>query len=147
MDFEFLYDTSRDLLTIGYDAGERRRDPSCYDLLASEARLTSFLLIAQGKIPQKHWFSLGRLLTSHGRNVSLISWSGSMFEYLMPALVTRSFEGSLLHEACAAAVRSQIAFGGRRGRAGTDRRQAPPVETRLGEPDVDVGVIGRGSAG
>ncbi|MEO8343084.1 MAG: cyclic beta 1-2 glucan synthetase, partial [Gallionella sp.] len=78
MDFEFLYDTSRGLLTIGYDAGERRRDPSCYDLLASEARLASFLLIAQGQLPQKHWFSLGRLLTSHGGDVSLISWSGSM---------------------------------------------------------------------
>jgi hypothetical protein len=65
MDFEFLYDTSRGLLTIGYDVGERRRDPACYDLLASEARLASFLLIAQGQVPQKHWFALGRLLTSH----------------------------------------------------------------------------------
>ena len=59
MDFDFLYDRSRGLLTIGYDVGERRRDPACYDLLASEARLASFLLIAQGQIPQKHWFALG----------------------------------------------------------------------------------------
>ncbi len=57
MDFEFLYDTSCSLLTIGYDVRERRRDPSCYDLLASEARLASFLLIAQGQVPQKHWFA------------------------------------------------------------------------------------------
>ncbi|MDX5936619.1 hypothetical protein SIL73_18370 [Acidithiobacillus thiooxidans] len=83
MDFEFLYDPARDLLAIGYDVGERRRDPSCYDLLASEARLASFLLIAQGQAPQKHWFSLGRLLTSHGGELCLISWSGSMFEYLI----------------------------------------------------------------
>ena len=79
MDFEFLYDTVCGLLAIGYDVSERRRDPTCYDLLASEARLASFLLIAQGQLPQKHWFSLGRLLTSHGGDLSLISWSGSMF--------------------------------------------------------------------
>lgn len=115
MDFEFLYDTSRDLLTIGYDVGERRRDPSCYDLLASEARLTSFLLIAQGQIPQKHWFTLGRLLTSHGRDVSLISWSGSMFEYLMPQLVMPSYESTLLEQTCKAAVSRQIEYGRQRG--------------------------------
>ena len=61
MDFELLYDRSRHLLSIGYDLGERRRDPSWYDLLASEARLTSYLLVAQGQVPQKHWFALGRL--------------------------------------------------------------------------------------
>ncbi len=98
MDFEFLYDTSSDLISIGYDVGERRRDPSCYDLLASEARLASFLLIAQGHVPQKHWFSLGRLLTSHGGDVSLISWSGSMFEYLMPQLIMASYSNTLLDE-------------------------------------------------
>jgi len=114
MDFEFLYDTSRSLLAIGYDVGERRRDPSCYDLLASEARLTSFVLIAQGQIPQKHWFSLGRLLTSHGGDVSLISWSGSMFEYLMPQLVMPSFPNTLLDQTCKAAVSRQIEYGRQR---------------------------------
>jgi cellobiose phosphorylase len=114
MDFEFLYDTSRDLLAIGYDVGERRRDPSCYDLLASEARLASFLLIAQGQAPQKHWFSLGRLLTSHGGEVGLISWSGSMFEYLMPQLIMPSFENTLLDETCKAAVSRQIEYGRQR---------------------------------
>ena len=104
MDFEFLYDSARDLLAIGYDVSERRRDQSCYDLLASEARLASFLLIAQGQIPQKHWFALGRLLTSHGGDVSLISWSGSMFEYLMPRLIMPSYENTLLEQTCKAAV-------------------------------------------
>jgi cyclic beta-1,2-glucan synthetase len=114
MDFEFLYDAASGLLTIGYDVGERRRDPSCYDLLASEARLASFLLIAQGQLPQKHWFALGRLLTSHGGDVSLISWSGSMFEYLMPQLIMPSYENTLLEQTCKAAVARQIEYGRQR---------------------------------
>jgi len=114
MDFEFLYDTARGLLAIGYDVGERRRDPSCYDLLASEARLASFLLIAQGQLPQKHWFALGRLLTSHGGDMSLISWSGSMFEYLMPRLIMPSYDNTLLDETCKAAVSRQIEYGRQR---------------------------------
>lgn len=114
MDFEFLYDTSRDLLAIGYDVGERHRDPSCYDLLASEARLASFMLIAEGQVPQKHWFSLGRLLTSSGGDVSLISWSGSMFEYLMPRLIMPSFENTLLEHTCKAVVSRQIEYGRQR---------------------------------
>ncbi|MDO8207663.1 MAG: glucoamylase family protein [Gallionella sp.] len=115
MDFEFLYDTQRSLLTIGYDVGERRRDPSCYDLLASEARLASFMLIAQGQIQQKHWFSLGRLLTSQGSDVSLISWSGSMFEYLMPQLIMPSFGNTLLEQTCKSSVMRQIEYGRQRG--------------------------------
>jgi cyclic beta-1,2-glucan synthetase len=115
MDFEFLYDTSQGLLAIGYDVGERRRDPSCYDLLASEARLASFLLIAQGQVPQKHWFSLGRLLTSYGGAVSLISWSGSMFEYLMPRLIMPSYANTLLAQTCKAVVSRQIEYGRQRG--------------------------------
>ena len=114
MDFEFLYDTSRSLLTLGYDVGERRRDPSCYDLLASEARLASFLLIAQGQVPQKHWFALGRLLSRHGGNVSLISWSGSMFEYLMPQLIMPSYDNTLLEQTCKAVVSRQIEYGRQR---------------------------------
>ena len=114
MDYEFLYDARRGLLTIGYDVSERRRDPACYDLLASEARLASFLLIAQGQVPQKHWFALGRLLTSHGSDVSLISWSGSMFEYLMPQLLMPSYPGTLLEQTCRAAVARQIEYGQQR---------------------------------
>ncbi|WP_235209466.1 GH36-type glycosyl hydrolase domain-containing protein [Methylobacter sp. BBA5.1] len=115
MDFKFLYDNTSDLLVIGYDVGERRRDPACYDLLASEARLVSFLLIAQGQLPQKHWFTLGRLLTSHGSDVSLISWSGSMFEYLMPQLIMPSYQNTLLEQTCRAAVSRQIEYGRQRG--------------------------------
>ena len=114
MDFNFLYDAGCGLLTIGYDVGERRRDPSCYDLLASEARLASFLLIAQGQVPQKHWFALGRLLTSHGGDISLISWSGSMFEYLMPQLIMPSYANTLLEQTCKAAVSRQIEYGRQR---------------------------------
>ncbi len=114
MDFEFLYDSERNLLAIGYDVGERRRDPSCYDLLASEARLASFLLIAQGQVPQTHWFALGRLLTSHGSDVSLISWSGSMFEYLMPQLIMPSYPNTLLEQTCMTAVARQIEYGRQR---------------------------------
>jgi cyclic beta-1,2-glucan synthetase len=115
MDFTFLYDGTIDLLSIGFDVGERRRDPSCYDLLASEARLASFLLIAQGQLPQKHWFSLGRLLTSLGGDISLLSWSGSMFEYLMPQLLMPSFENTLLNETCKAVVCRQIKYGQLKG--------------------------------
>jgi cellobiose phosphorylase len=114
MEFEFLYDATTCLLSIGYDVGERRRDPTVYDLLASEARLASFLLIAQGQLPQKHWFALGRLLTSHGGHVSLISWSGSMFEYLMPLLIMSSYPNTLLAQTCKAAVARQIEYGRQR---------------------------------
>ncbi|MCC5867773.1 MAG: cyclic beta 1-2 glucan synthetase [Gammaproteobacteria bacterium] len=114
MDFDFLYDRERNLLAIGYDVGERRQDPSCYDLLASEARIASFLLIAQGQLPQKHWFALGRLLTSHGGDVCLISWSGSMFEYLMPLLIMPDYPDTLLEQTGKAAVARQIEYGRQR---------------------------------
>ncbi len=114
MDFVFLYDTSCDLFSIGYDVAERRRDPSCYDLLASEARLASFLMIADGQVPQKHWFSLGRMLTSYGGEVGLISWSGSMFEYLMPQLIMPSFENTLLDKTAKVAVSRQIEYAKKR---------------------------------
>ena len=79
MDFAFLYDPARDLLAIGYNVTDRRRDPAYYDLLASEARLASFLLIAQDQLPQDHWFALGRQLTTHDGAMALLSWglSGS----------------------------------------------------------------------
>ena len=111
MDFKFLYDEKTDLLSIGFDVNERRRDPSCYDLLASEARLASFILIAKGQLPQKHWFSLGRLLTKTSGETSLISWSGSMFEYLMPQLLMPSFDNTLLNQTSKAVVKQQINYG------------------------------------
>jgi hypothetical protein len=111
MDFRFLYDVNRELLSIGYNVDERRLDTGFYDLLASEARLTNFVAIAQGQLPQESWFTLGRLLTSTGGVPVLLSWTGSMFEYLMPMLVMPSYEGTLLDQTCRAAVARQIEYG------------------------------------
>src|SRR3990172_10992970 len=86
------------MLSIGYRVNEGSLDPSAYDLLASEARLASFVAIAKGDVPASHWFQLGRALTPVDRGSALVSWSGSMFEYLMPALVMRSPPGSLLEQ-------------------------------------------------
>ncbi|HWR03672.1 MAG TPA: glucoamylase family protein, partial [Humidesulfovibrio sp.] len=115
MDYDFLYDEKRRLLAIGYNVDERRRDLSCYDLLASEARLATFVAIAQGQLPQESWFALGRLLTTAGGEPILLSWSGSMFEYLMPMLVMPSYEHTLLDQTCAAAVARQMDYGRKRG--------------------------------
>src|SRR5690606_28302305 len=98
MELDFLYDRRRHLLSIGYNVDEHRSDPGYYDLLASEARLCSFIGIAWGQLPQDAWFALGRLLTDVDGDPALLSWSGSMFEYLMPQLVMPSYEGSLLDQ-------------------------------------------------
>ncbi|CAK9889463.1 MULTISPECIES: glycoside hydrolase family 94 protein [Pseudomonas] len=115
MDFSFLYDHQRDLFVIGYNVDEQRLDSAFYDLLASEMRLTNFVVIAQGQIPQESWFALGRLLTSNAGEPVLLSWSGSMFEYLMPMLVMPSYQGTLLEQSCRAAVNRQIAHGNQLG--------------------------------
>ncbi len=115
MDFEFLYDRQRDLFSIGYTTEENRLDSACYDLLASEARLTNFVVIAQGLLPQEGWFSLGRLLTSNRGVPVLLSWSGSMFEYLMPMLVMPNYVDTLLDQTCRAAVARQIEYGNQLG--------------------------------
>ena len=115
LNLQFLYDKSRRLLAIGYNVDDRRLDASFYDLLASEARLASFVGIAQGGLPQEHWFALGRLLTTTRAGPVLISWSGSMFEYLMPLLVMPTYEDTLLDQTCRAAVARQIEYGGQRG--------------------------------
>jgi len=115
MEYEFLYDKSRRLLAIGYNVDELRRDTSYYDLLASEARLCNFVAIAQGQLPQESWFALGRLLTSAGGEPTLLSWSGSMFEYLMPLLVMPTFDNTLIDQTYKAAVERQIDYGKQRG--------------------------------
>ncbi|MFN2378992.1 MAG: glucoamylase family protein, partial [Bacteroidales bacterium] len=115
MEYGFLYDNSRHLQSIGYNVEDRRRDSSYYDLLASESRLSSFVAIAQDQLPQESWFALGRLLTTINGEPILLSWSGSMFEYLMPLLVMPSYENSLLHQTCRAAVMRQIEYGKQRG--------------------------------
>ncbi len=115
MEYDFLYDKGSRLLTIGYNVDELRRDSSYYDLLASEARLIKFVAIAQGQVPQESWFALGRLLTSAGGEPILLSWSGSMFEYLMPLLVMPTYENTLLDQTYKAAVERQIEYGGQCG--------------------------------
>ncbi len=115
MQFGFLLDPARQLLSIGYQFAEGALDPSCYDLLASEARLASFVAIAKGEIAPKHWFKLGRAVTPIDRGSALISWSGSMFEYLMPELVMREPAGSLLHQTARLIVSRQIEYGAQCG--------------------------------
>jgi cellobiose phosphorylase len=115
MEYDFLYDKARHLQTVGYNVNDRRRDSSYYDLLASEARLSSFVAIAQGKVPQESWFAMGRLLTTTGGEPILLSWSGSMFEYLMPLLVMPTYENTLLDQTYKASVERQIEYGKQRG--------------------------------
>ncbi len=115
MDFRFLFDPARNLFAIGYRAADGEPDPTYYDLLASEARLASFVAIAKGDVPTSHWFRLGRAMTPVDRGSALVSWSGSMFEYLMPELVMRSPTGSLLEQTCRLVVRRQIQYGAERG--------------------------------
>jgi cyclic beta-1,2-glucan synthetase len=111
MDFKFLRNDSRKLLSIGFLVAEDALDGNCYDLLASEARLAVFVAIAKRDIAAKEWFRLGRAVTPVGRGAALVSWSGSMFEYLMPSLVMRAPAGSLLEETSRLVVRRQIDYG------------------------------------
>ncbi len=132
MEYEFLYDSTRHLLAIGYNVDELRRDTSFYDLLASESRLSTFVAIAQGQLPQESWFALSRLLTQVGGKPILVSWSGSMFEYLMPLLVMPTYEDTLLHQTCRAAVARQIAYG--------NQRSMPWGISECGYNTVDAGL-------
>ncbi len=114
-DYGLLYDTARHLIAVGYNIDEQRRDTGYYDLLASEARLCSFVAIAQGEVPQENWFALGRQLTSTGDGPALLSWSGSMFEYLMPNLVMPVFSDTLLAQTGLAVVKRQMAYADQHG--------------------------------
>jgi len=115
MEYGFLFNEARLLLAIGYNVTEGRLDTSYYDLLASEARFCNFIAIAQGQLPQESWFALGRLLTRSGGSSVLLSWSGSMFEYLMPLTVMPTYEHTLLDQTYHAAVQRQIEYGDQRG--------------------------------
>ncbi|HET9478817.1 MAG TPA: glucoamylase family protein, partial [Pyrinomonadaceae bacterium] len=115
MDFSFLFDVERKLFTIGYNATASRADDSYYDLLASEARLASFVGIAKGDVPQQHWFRMGRALTKVDGGRALLSWTGTMFEYLMPLLVMRNYPATLLAETYETIVERQIEYGQERG--------------------------------
>ncbi|TDK67640.1 cyclic beta 1-2 glucan synthetase [Sapientia aquatica] len=113
-DYSFLYNSITHLLYIGFNVTERRRDSGCYDLLASEARLTTFVAIAQSQLPQESWFALGRQLTIADGEPILLSWSGSMFEYLMPLLIMPTFDRTLLDQTLHSAVARQIQYGQQR---------------------------------
>ncbi len=119
MKFGFLYDAQRKIFSIGYrlaDAnGPGRLDLSYYDLLASEARLASFIAIAKGDVPETHWFHLGRLVTSVDGAPTLLSWSSTLFEYLMPLLMMRRYPDTLLDQSCRMAVRRQIDYASQQG--------------------------------
>ncbi|HEU4766258.1 MAG TPA: glucoamylase family protein [Pyrinomonadaceae bacterium] len=115
MDFSTLFDVERKLFTIGYNVTASRPDESYYDLLASEARLASFVGIAKGDVPQQHWFRMGRALTKVDGGRALISWTGTMFEYLMPLLAMRNYAATLLAETYRTIVDRQIEYGVERG--------------------------------
>jgi len=115
MDFRFLYDPQRHVFHLGYHVEAEKLDPNHYDLLASEARLASVLAIAKGDVPQNHWLHLARPITTVDGMRPLLSWNGSMFEYLMPSLVMRTYEHTLLDQTCRDVVRAQIEYGRHKG--------------------------------
>jgi cyclic beta-1,2-glucan synthetase len=111
MDFRFLFDERRQVFHVGYNASTEQLDPSYYDLLASEARIASLIAIAKGDVPQSHWQHLGRPVTEvHGKQV-LLSWSGTMFEYLMPTLFTKNYAGTFLSDSYYTAINAQVSYG------------------------------------
>ena len=115
MEFDFLLDPRRQLLSIGFRITESARDESCYDMLASEARLASYFAIAKGDLRTRHWFRLGRLVAAVKGGAALVSWSGSMFEYLMPSLVMRAPSGGLLEQTAQLIVARQMSYAATRG--------------------------------
>ena len=115
MDFGFLLDKERKVFVIGYNVEMQKADNSFYDLLASEARLASFVAIAKGEISQEHWFRLGRPLTPIDGSRALISWTATMFEYLMPLLVMRDYEQTLLNQTYQTVVKNQIEYAAKNG--------------------------------
>jgi cyclic beta-1,2-glucan synthetase len=110
MDFKFLFDEQRQVFHVGYNTDTEKLDTSYYDLLASEARIASLIAIAKGDAPQSHWLHLGRPVTRVNGKQVLLSWSGTMFEYLMPALFTKNYSGTFLSDSSAAAVDAQISY-------------------------------------
>ncbi len=114
-DFRFLYNAGRRLFSIGFNLEDGRLDRSHYDMLCSEARVASYLAIAKGDAELRHWFQLGRQLTQTAGHTVLLSWGGTMFEYLMPSLFQREYESSLLASSCRGAVARQRAYGRQHG--------------------------------
>ena len=115
MDFGFLMDKSRLLLSIGYEIERQHLHQACYDLLCSEARIAAFITVAKGEAPQQSWFKLGRIHTMAYGQAVLISWTGTMFEYLMPSLWMRSYPDTLVSRTLDGVVAIQRAFGKEHG--------------------------------
>ena len=111
LDFRFLFDERRQVFHIGYNASTEHLDPSYYDLLASEARIASLIAIAKGDVPQSHWQHLGRPMTQVNGKQVLLSWSGTMFEYLMPTLFAKNYAGTFLLDSCYTALEAQVNYG------------------------------------
>jgi cyclic beta-1,2-glucan synthetase len=116
MDFTFLYLKKRGLFSIGFNVEKAQLDKSTYDLLASEARIASYIAIAKGDIPVEHWFRLSRRLTSLSSNEILLSWGGTMFEYLMPLLFMKSIDETLMDQTYNNVVRWQQEYGKKQGK-------------------------------
>ncbi|WP_299344237.1 glycoside hydrolase family 94 protein [uncultured Pseudoxanthomonas sp.] len=145
MEYGFLYDRSRNLLAIGFNVDDHRLDNSFYDLLASEVRLGVFVAIAQGQLPQESWFALGRLLTEVNGMPALLSWSGSMFEYLMPQLVMPDYPDTLLDQTMHNAVEAHIQHGRNVGLPwGVSESGYNAVDTRMNYQYRAFGVPGLG---
>ena len=132
MDFSFLFDRRRQVLRIGFNLEVGKPDDNHYDLLASEARLASLVAIAKRDVPLSHWLHLARPLTRVDGSLALLSWSGTMFEYLMPLLLTRSYPGTLLDQSCRSALRRQMEYG--------DGRSAPWGISESGYYAFDAGM-------
>ncbi|KPK94958.1 MAG: hypothetical protein AMJ88_02620 [Anaerolineae bacterium SM23_ 63] len=115
MDFRFLFDEKRQIFHIGHNVAAEKLDRNYYDMLASESRMASLLAIAKGDVPQSHWLHLARPLTRVNGTRVLLSWNGSMFEYLMPSLLLRGYEETLLNQSCRAMVMRQIQYGQQKG--------------------------------
>jgi cyclic beta-1,2-glucan synthetase len=115
MDFQFLYNSKRRVFHNGFNLDAGQHDNNYYDLLASEARIASIIALAKGEVPQSHWLQLGRPLTRVDGEYVLLSWSATMFEYMMPPLFLRSYLGTLLSDSAQGAVMHQIAYGKAKG--------------------------------
>lgn len=143
--YDFLYDTTKHLFHIGYNVSEDIKDKSYYDILASEARLAIFTAIAQGMVPQNSWFTLGRLVARDGGAPVLLSWSGSMFEYLMPDLVMPSYENTLLEQTARGVIKAQVAYAKNKGVPwGISESGYNLVDTQLNYQYMAFGVPGLG---
>ncbi len=135
MDFAFLFDFRRKVFRVGYDLELERLDVSSYDLLASEARLASLLAIAKNDIAPDHWMHMARPMDRPYGKPALLSWGGSLFEYLMPSLLTRTIPGTLLDRACRTAIACHIAAGEQAGLPwGLSESSCQPLDTRQGYP-------------